>query len=215
MHKYLLPFLLVLLLNPVISNAQAIGQIRIQYANPGVNNNLNVIAQVTIPSQPAFRISNSSRVSNDTIYLTACYHSGMFTAIAQLTDTFAIGTPPPGINTLQFKMLISGSPTQCTQFSSTIKNLAFIISAPLGMKASAEIPGVLIYPNPFTDFLFVKNQNFQSIILRDLTGKILQKKSFQTEQDLQLDLSTLNKGVYLAELISENGKSRFKRILKE
>jgi hypothetical protein len=218
MHKYLLSFLLLFFLSPVISNAQAIGtigQIRIQYTYPRVNNNLDVIAQVFTSSAGISRLSNSSQISNDTIYLTACYYGGMMATPAQLTDTISIGSPPPGITTLHFEMLVSASNTQCTQFNSTFKNQPFIISAPLGIKANAEIPEALFYPNPASDFLFVKNQNFQRIILHDLTGRILQKKSFSSEQDLKLDLSTVNKGIYLVEIITKDGRSHFRKIVKE
>jgi len=203
MHKYLLSILLLIFLKPVISNAQGIGSVLIQYQNPAVSNNLELIAQILIPSQPAYRINNQARISNDTLYVTACYYAGMAAAPTTFTDTIPLGSISLNLTTLHFKISYSTS-TQCNIVNSTTKIQAFQIRVLLGIKPLSDKPEISFYPNPATDFLFVKNQNYQSIILRELTGKILQKKNFQPEQNLQLDLSTLDKGVYLAELISDN-----------
>ena len=76
----------LILLYPAKSMAQGIGQVRVQYANPGISNDLELIAEVLIPSQPAYRLNYTARVSRDTLYLVACYYSGIQGSPQQLTD---------------------------------------------------------------------------------------------------------------------------------
>lgn len=78
-----------------------------------------------------------------------------------------------------------------------------------------NISNVTVFPNPTKEFL---NFNFPSetqgmIILNDLKGKVINKKSFQAK-DISMDVSTLATGTYFATVTVNNSKKTFK-VIKE
>ena len=70
----------------------------------------------------------------------------------------------------------------------------------------------LVYPNPFTrEINILSGQSYQNIIIYNLFGqKVLESSSAST-----IDASELRKGVYLLELIDENGQSFATKIHKQ
>ena len=195
--------------------AQGFGATRIQYVNPGSSNDLELISEIMIPSQPAFRINHLSRIGSDTLYVEACYYSGIMGATITIKDTIQLGSVPPGITTLHFKIFTSLSTSQCNIINSATKIQAFGIAAPLGVDLVTYKNNLNVYPNPTSDFIFLNEAAAYSIILYDLTGKIMQRNDFQHGPITKLDLTSYRNGVYLLEIINREGKSRFQRIIKE
>lgn len=58
-----------------------------------------------------------------------------------------------------------------------------------------------LYPNPTSGLLHIGNENLNSILLFDVTGKPI--KQFQPQPTI--DLSEFSKGIYLVKLISADG----------
>ena len=59
----------------------------------------------------------------------------------------------------------------------------------------------MVYPNPTNGILNVVNENFEKIIVYDVSGKVV--GNFVTNS--QIDLSNLSKGLYLVKLFSGKG----------
>ncbi|KAA9331230.1 T9SS type A sorting domain-containing protein [Adhaeribacter soli] len=214
MRKLLLFFVFWFYLSPVISQAQGIGPMHLRYHSPGVTNHLELIAQVMIPSQPSYRISHDSYISNDTLYVATCYFAGMQTAPITFTDTISLGSIAAGISTLHFKISDSVSP-QCIVVSSVTKIQPFAILGPTGIKSDLEKPVLVIYPNPAKDLLLVENAAINAFAIRDISGRLIRKQNFFPELDRKLDVRFLPKGIYLLELHTLNGSVLTKRLVKE
>ena len=73
-----------------------------------------------------------------------------------------------------------------------------------------------IYPNPTTDVLNITStstDNITGIIIYDITGKMLHEQVFETSNNQQqIDVSTLAKGMYIIELSSEKHTQKTKFI---
>ncbi|MCD4746857.1 MAG: T9SS type A sorting domain-containing protein [Bacteroidales bacterium] len=78
-----------------------------------------------------------------------------------------------------------------------------------------------IYPNPTDGLLYITsantNQQVKSLIISDITGKVVyHNKSFNfiKDNDIVIDLSALENGIYLVKIITDK-QTRYKKILKQ
>jgi hypothetical protein len=93
---------------------------------------------------------------------------------------------------------------------------AFIIHMPTGLQSVAESE-IGIYPNPvISDLMIILPEKFTSgvkVSITDLAGKAVREKSFSylPQKSLQLDVQTLQSGVYFLNLESgdESLKQKF------
>jgi hypothetical protein len=69
---------------------------------------------------------------------------------------------------------------------------------------------VVVYPNPASDEVIISGWNNESIELHDVYGSEIINKTIQTEEDLKIDISELQKGVYFLKV---NGKTH--KVVKE
>ncbi|MDO8896517.1 MAG: T9SS type A sorting domain-containing protein [Bacteroidales bacterium] len=75
---------------------------------------------------------------------------------------------------------------------------------------------VLVYPNPFVDFISIsskKNTSFDKVEVFDLTGKMI-FGNFDLQDSEQIDLSFLNAGVYFLK-VSESKRVIMVKIIKQ
>jgi len=72
---------------------------------------------------------------------------------------------------------------------------------------------VIFYPNPATDRLYLKNNNYTNaeIMIYDLQGKKVLDRKLDSES---IDISNLNKGIYIVKLVCP-GKIIIKKLIKE
>lgn len=68
-----------------------------------------------------------------------------------------------------------------------------------------ESPSVNVYPNPFTDYAAIELKSIVlfpvKAVVRELTGKIINKTFFAHEDEMKLDLSRLRPGLYEIEIM--------------
>ncbi|MEQ8909121.1 MAG: endonuclease [Vicingaceae bacterium] len=111
-------------------------------------------------------------------------------AATQLNETLDFNTSLPGPQS-SFSIPISGN--------------AIITS----LKEQHLANRIEVYPNPFQDYISIRTDNLELSEMRlvDALGKIVIQKSFNTtSQDLRtLDLSSVSKGTYFLQLISDEG----------
>jgi hypothetical protein len=81
-----------------------------------------------------------------------------------------------------------------------------------GIKESKGEAAVQLYPNPVHNRLHLKGnwQSLESIIIRDVKGKVL----YQEEPQASLDLTKLSSGIYFLQLTSQ-GKSWTEKFVKQ
>jgi len=66
-----------------------------------------------------------------------------------------------------------------------------------------EIPGILVYPNPAQETLFIKNAKDAEVILSDSSGKILLKMNAAVDP-VKMDISNLVAGPYILQVKRQN-----------
>ncbi len=82
---------------------------------------------------------------------------------------------------------------------------------------TVEDNSILIYPNPSKNFITIASANVfknATVVLTDMTGKVVLKKQFNHTTTTQLNLSDLHKGIYLLE-IADAGKVTRKKVVKQ
>ena len=72
----------------------------------------------------------------------------------------------------------------------------------------------LVYPNPATNTLYLQSQQTGSLVLTDITGRVILQSSVINHTS-QIDLSTLAKGVYLLKYCSDDGAVEIVNVVKE
>ena len=79
------------------------------------------------------------------------------------------------------------------------------------------IDAIKVYPNPITGVFTVElpyGMGGTEAILMDMSGRTIQRQSFEGENKLNFDLSSQSKGVYMVEII--NGKEVHRtRVVKQ
>ena len=70
-----------------------------------------------------------------------------------------------------------------------------------------------LYPNPAHEFLNVKNLQNEDIQIYDLSGKLMISKKYNA--DNTLDISVLNKGVYIITITDKNNNTVSKKFVKQ
>jgi len=75
-----------------------------------------------------------------------------------------------------------------------------------------NLSDITIYPNPVSNKLYITSENsvLNKITVFSATGKLILEQS--NNQDQTIDVSTLEKGIYFIELLSEKGKTTKKFI---
>jgi hypothetical protein len=83
--------------------------------------------------------------------------------------------------------------------------------------AGSTLSAVSAYPNPVNDYLFFSGLSSisgpKTVILYDVTGVVLQQRSFSTGQEVNIATAALPAGVYLLRLQTDAGAASF-RVVK-
>ena len=95
------------------------------------------------------------------------------------------------------------------------------ISSPLcsiifGVRESQESSSLIIQPNPFNQIFTVSSEKYkiQSMVIIDITGKIVRSESNVRTQHLTVDMGQINNGMYLLKITLDNGVVEASRIMK-
>ena len=70
-----------------------------------------------------------------------------------------------------------------------------------------------VYPNPSNGIVKIKTESPVDVVVMDITGKTVYTMN-QVTSDSQLNLSSLQKGIYMAKIMSEGTEETQKIILK-
>jgi len=101
----------------------------------------------------------------------------------------------------------------CYAFNTTDNKVIIIKDSTLGLSESEEKNNISIYPNPTTDYLFIKSDlDIKDIQISDLNGRIINNLEFL---DNKMNLTSLQTGIYFAKISDINGKILTKKIIKK
>ncbi len=101
----------------------------------------------------------------------------------------------------------------CYAFNTTDNKVIIIKDSTLGLSESEEKNNISIYPNPTTDYLFIKSDlDIKDIQISDLNGRIINNLEFL---DNKMNLASLQTGIYFAKISDINGKILTKKIIKK
>jgi len=101
----------------------------------------------------------------------------------------------------------------------TAKNWTIIDGGACGTLSISDVEKdkVLIYPNPTSDYIEIKNLNLDqgTITIVDMSGKIIQsKKITENATKARLDLPVVTAGIYIVQIKSLQGSNNYKLIIK-
>jgi hypothetical protein len=128
-----------------------------------------------------------------------------YTVVSATTISFVVPTSASNVSGALTVVTPAGTATSTTDF-----NLL------LAASASQALPGLIIYPNPATEYvmLALPKAGAATVALRDLTGRLmLAPTALIPQQPLRLPAG-LAAGVYLLE-VHQGSETAFRRIVKE
>ena len=87
----------------------------------------------------------------------------------------------------------------------------------LGIEGNSnEKYDIRVYPNPAHDYLIISGQNIRQINVYTINGILVySKKNVYGNEDVRIDISTMNKGLYLFQTITKNGIEIRRKIIKQ
>lgn len=81
----------------------------------------------------------------------------------------------------------------------------------LSIDDNAEIATISIYPNPATTTFYINTEKNVAVKIYDFTGKIVKNEVYSP---LGIDVSNLEKGIYIVEMEAENQRQTSKLVVK-
>lgn len=182
--------------------------------NPTSTDSIYLITNVSTPNQGNY-LGYTLRDEGSTIYIEGCYYSGLLTAIDDFVDTINLGVKPSGSFQINYKAFISSSSTTCTPIDSNSVTIPFSVST-LATKKKDINQVYHFYPTPTNGTIYVEEaKNITSITLVDLQGKTLLIETNQEKENMKLDLTELNNGMYHLKVHMNDGTIYSEKIIKE
>ncbi len=99
--------------------------------------------------------------------------------------------------------------------------LTLTLQSVLGIEESNSIKNIKIYPNPVKGVITIaniQNINLKTIEIYNILGSLVLQvniKDLSFNNNLQLNLSDLKKGVYFTKLMADNNQSKTQKLLIE
>lgn len=101
----------------------------------------------------------------------------------------------------------------CYAFNTTDNKVVIIKDSTLGLSEIKTKNKLVIYPNPTTDYIYIKSDlEIKEIKISDLNGRIINNIDFK---DSKVSLGGLETGIYLAKIIDINGNITTEKIIKK
>lgn len=187
-----------------------INPIEISPASPTNTDDVKIITNITTPNYGEF-ISKSFYVSQDTIYLEACYFGGFLTVLRTFVDTFDIGTLSAGTYQVALTAHISDNDTLCSSYDFSLADTSFTVSDNTNSLPVHAMDDIEIVPNPSDGAFEISVKDASSITYISISttdGKVT--KTMNYEPHLTLSLSP---GVYIVQFYNRNEFLGTKRLV--
>lgn len=162
---------------------------------------------ITLPGG-AVSYSNALRViTGQTVQVTTAIANATVTQISY--DYYAPGIKAAVYTIYTTTAVIGGLlPSTTTQTFVSVNKAALSPPAPVGIAKHAEVDSYNVYPNPSSSVVNFSDasRNASSVLVYDLTGKLITKQSFQ-DGKAKLDVSSYNKGIYFYTIFDASEKA--------
>jgi thiol-disulfide isomerase/thioredoxin len=151
--------------------------------------------------------ANTTKIQNVTLAANNCYSINLLDSYG---DGWGLGSTPHGIE------IFDSSNTSI--FNEAVGSFGTTLALPNSLTTTQlavstfETKDVKLFPNPSTGIININSQTPVDLSIVDVTGKVVFVAN-HLSKDQNVDLSGLEKGIYLAKISSENGTSTEKIIL--
>lgn len=195
-------------------NIPYIGTATIIPQNPGPNDNIKIVTNVTTPSQGIF-VGQSHNVNTalKEINVRGCYTNGMLPATETYIDTFTIGQLPSGVYSIKHRAYISSSQLVCvkTADSNMVVLTLTVSGTTTGIKQYTK-NSVQIFPNPAKEYVQLKNvAQPLNVQIYSASGSVV--KSMMVEPASDINLKDLSAGLYFIRFRNE-GQNEIHKFVK-
>jgi hypothetical protein len=176
-----------------------------------------------VPSNPTICVGDQINLKIQNISTLALGPASAFTY--SWTDPQVISmNPAAGLSDSVFVF-----PNSSVTYTADMRDSRGCVSLPQTINVTVEKCTVLkqndlhdlqIFPNPVSDFMYLKNANrqIQTLELIDLNGRIMlsikELELRRSEDDIQVALRSIEAGLYFLKVINENGSLIFAKITK-
>ncbi len=95
---------------------------------------------------------------------------------------------------------------------------AFYLDPTVGVEDQKIIQtaSVTIYPNPTSDFLSIESESeLSNVSFFDVTGRMVKQIDLNGELKSSIDVSEMNKGIYILQVVTTEGESSSSKIIKK
>ncbi len=151
--------------------------------------------------------ANTTKTQNVTLMTNDCYSINLLDSYG---DGWGLGTTQHGLEVFDSSnasvVFVDGD-----NFTTTLAKPNAMTTAQLSVSAF-ELNSLKLYPNPSTGIISINTETSVNVSIVDVTGKVVFVAA-EVTKDKNIDLSGLQKGVYLARISSENGTTTEKIIL--
>jgi len=151
--------------------------------------------------------ANTTKTHNVTLMTNDCYSINLLDSYG---DGWGLGTTQHGLEVFDSSnvsvVFVDGD-----NFTTTLAKPNAMTTAQLSVSAF-ELNSLKLYPNPSTGIITINTETAVNVSVVDVTGKVVFVATNVTK-DKNIDLSGLQKGVYLARISSENATTTEKIIL--
>jgi hypothetical protein len=151
--------------------------------------------------------ANTTKIHNVTLLANDCY---TITLLDSYQDGWGYGNTPHGLevfdNSNTSVVFVDGD-----NFTNSLIKPNAMTTTQLSVSAF-EVNSMKLYPNPSTGIISINTETAVNVSIVDVTGKVVFVATNVTK-DKNIDLSGLQKGMYLAQISSENATTTEKIIL--
>lgn len=209
--------LLSLLFMAMQSRAQFIQQISVIPSNPTTNDQIVVLVDAGFSSGTCEENTQWGGFTASNRYEASTLHCiGMLTYICYDTDSFNLGSLPPGNYRFIVTVDAGGYPSPCTPGIAPggIDSIDFTVSTATGL-SEREKTEIMLTPNPVKEHVLVTG-NFEEgkgmFVFNTVEGKEVLRISATSKA---IDLSSWASGIYFVRYLSETGLSQAVRLVKD
>ncbi len=214
--KKLISALLISLLLGGGAYGQWINNITFTPANPTPQDTIVFLADLSFPSGSCDQHSKLVNIFGNTVDAYAIHCLGALTFICGYTDTFKVNPLPTGNYTFRLHVDNGGLPSPCTPgiVPGPTDSISFIVTPVTGIEVRFPESGIMVYPTPATNVLYVRNDHRRPVELGiySITGARVKNRHI-TEEKAEIDVHLLPRGYYYIRIITEGYGVETKRIV--
>ncbi len=171
----------------------------------------NQTATVTVNALPSVSLSaaqNTACVNGATIQLTGSPSGGVYTG--SNVSGSAFNPSSTGTFTPVYTYTDSNG---CSNSATT----TIVVSTCAGLNEIASVGSIIVMPNPNNGLFVVKSDNAsaEQIQIMDLTGKVIYTGYFNSDGEINVDLTGFAKGMYMLKVTDKNKKEETFRIIRQ